>query len=132
MTSDHEARVPGTAGIATLMAVGAGTLFVASAIHFGIRVPLLVETVYDPFPGAAIPEAVISAVLSVGAVAVAGWWPSTRGLAWGALAFALLGVVFGLSVTVPRGGGGDIGYHVLLLALLLFTAVRLSRASARG
>jgi hypothetical protein len=34
---------------------------------------------------------------------------------------ALLGTLYGLSVTVPRGEAGDIAYHVGLLLALLVT-----------
>ena len=40
---------------------------------------------------------------------------------------ALLGTVYGLTVTVPRGGPGDVAYHVSLLAGLIVAAGLLIR-----
>ncbi len=90
-------------------------------LHFGVSVSLGPATVSDPFRGAAIPEAVIAAVVAVGAVSVltrraTAWW-----VALGTTLFAVLGTAYGLTVTVPRGEPGDIAYHLSLLTLLVAT-----------
>ena len=129
---DDRRAVGGGRSISALMALAAATLFAASAIHFGLTIPLPGGTLADPFAGAAAPEAVIGAVLAVGAVGTLVWWPAARPLAWGATLFAILGVVVGLNFTLPRGSTGDIAYHILLLVLVLSIALRLRRASTRG
>jgi len=103
--------------VGSLLAAAALTLLVASGVHGGLLGPL------DRFPGAAIPEAMLGAALAAAAV---GAFVSLRrywGLAVGALVFAVAGTLFGLSVTIPRGGPGDIVYHLALLGTLLITAV---------
>jgi hypothetical protein len=113
--------------LGVFLTVGAVTLGLASAIHSGV--PLIVQ---DPFPGAAIPEAILAFVLAVGA---AGVW-SRIGAAWGvALAttlFGLAGVGFGFSLTVGSGRTGDIAYHASLLAVLVAAALLLLTPAARG
>jgi hypothetical protein len=112
--------------IGVLLTVGAVTLGLASAIHFGV--PLIVR---DPFAGAAIPEAILAVVLAVGAASV---W-SRIGAAWGvAIAttlFGLAGVGFGFSLTVGTGRTGDIAYHASLLAVLMAAALLLLTPAAR-
>jgi hypothetical protein len=60
--------------ISALMLVAAVTLLAASAIHFGLSLPLGPVTLHDPFAGAAIPEAVLGVVLTVGAGFVLSGW----------------------------------------------------------
>ncbi|HYZ00041.1 MAG TPA: hypothetical protein VFA92_00970 [Candidatus Binatia bacterium] len=112
--------------IGVLLTVGAVTLGLASAIHFGV--PLIVR---DPFAGAAIPEAILAVVLAVGAASV---W-SRIGAAWGvAIAttlFGLAGVGFGFSLTVGSGRTGDIAYHASLLAVLAAAALLVLTPAAR-
>jgi hypothetical protein len=112
--------------IGVLLTVGAVTLGLASAIHFGV--PLIVQ---DPFPGAAVPDAILAVVLAVGAASV---W-SRIGAAWGvAIAttlFGLAGVGFGFSLTVGTGRTGDIAYHASLLAVLMAAALLLLTPAAR-
>ena len=112
--------------LGVLLTVGAVTLGLASAIHFGVR--LVIE---DPDSGASIPEAILAFVLVVGAASV---WFRIRA-AWGvALAttlFGLAGVGFGFSLTVGSGRTGDIAYHASLLAVLVSTALLLLTPAAR-
>lgn len=96
------------------MLVGALTLLAASAVHGGVLGPI------DPFPGAAIPEAVIAVVLGIAAL-VAWSSPGAWTIAAAATLFAIVGTLFGLTITVPRGGVGDITYHLSLLAVLALT-----------
>jgi hypothetical protein len=109
------------------MAIAALTLLGASAIHFGLAIEIGGHVVDDPFAGAALPEAVIGAVLAAGvAVAFSGWrraWP----FALGATLFGILGVLVGLSFTVRSGRTGDLLYHLGVLVTLLFVAGVLAR-----
>ena len=62
------------------------------------------------------------------AAAIAAFYsPGSRPFALGATLLALVGTLYGLTVTVPRGDPGDIAYHVGLLALLAVTTARLVR-----
>jgi hypothetical protein len=118
-------RLPTVAG---LMAVAAVTLAAASAVHFGVVLP---PRLSDPFRGAAIPEAVVAAVLAGGLATVL----SCRAVAWpvalGTTLFALLAVVYGLTVTVGGGRTGDVAYHLSLLAVLLAAAALLLAPGGR-
>ena len=107
--------------IRTLMAIDAATLFIASAIHFGIFGAI------DPFEAAALPEAVIGAVLALGLIGAIFWWPSWWPAALGATLFAVVGTLVGLRFTLPRGDLGDIVYHLGLLATLVMLLVMLAR-----
>ncbi len=99
--------------IRILMAAAALTLLMASAVHFGLLGPL------DPFEAAALPEAIIGAVLLVGTLGALFWWPRSWPFALGATLFAVVGTLVGLRSTVTRGETGDIAYHVGLLGTLL-------------
>lgn len=125
--------------IAWLMAVAAVTFGIASALHFDIRItigPLLIQG--ESFRGAAVPEAVIGAVVAAGTVA---WISRTHAgviLALSATVFAILGVILGL-YEITRGGAvrttADLVYHVSVLALLLAILYGVSttfRASRRS
>jgi hypothetical protein len=110
------------ASVLTLLA--AVTLFVASAVHSGLLGAL------DPFEAAALPEAIIGAVLMVG-VGVLVRSPRSWRFVLGTTVFAVAGTVEGLRVTLPRGEPGDIAYHVSLLGLLMALTVVLVRARGR-
>lgn len=106
-------------GIAALMLATTLTLLIASLIHFGLRIPLGFTTIHETGPGAAIPEALIAAVLAVGAASlilrVRSRWP----IAVASSLFAVLGVCVGLRFTLMDGQTGDVAYHLGLLAALL-------------
>ena len=97
------------------MLAAAATLLGASAVHGSLVGPI------DPFPGAAIPEAVIGVVLGAAAFAGLALGRSVWPYALGATLFAIAGTLYGLTVTVPRGDPGDIAYHLALLATLAVT-----------
>ena len=107
--------------IIALTFVGALTLLAASAAHPGLLGPI------DPFPGAAPPEALLGLVLAIAAVAAFLSWARAWAFAVVATLLALLGTVYGLTVTVPRGEPGDVVYHVSLLAGLVVAAGLLVR-----
>jgi hypothetical protein len=110
LNTDSQMRV-----IPALMALAALTLAIASAIHFGAGL----VGIHDPFPGAAIPEAVLSVVMAVGAVGAAAGRRAPRWLPLAATLLTLLGTLYGLSVTLGGGRTGDVAYHLFLLTLLV-------------
>lgn len=112
------------------MALAAVTFAVASTLHFGVGI----AGISDPFRNAAIPEAIIAVVVAAGAVCAA---LGLRRVALGTTAFAILGVAFGLTITLSGGRAGDIAYHlgvgVLLLVIAALLVVRTpSRARDSG
>ena len=106
------------AAIPKLMLVSGVSLWLASAIHFGVPIPVGVTTIYDPFAGARIPEAILGAVMFAGGL----YALSGRAGAWlVALLCTTLTVLFalvGTTITVAAAGWGDIVYHAALLTLL--------------
>jgi len=106
------------------------TFIVASLLHFGVALPLMSV---DPFSGAALPEAIIAAVLAAGSVSVIARLGPTWRIAVGTTLFALLGVLVGLrfvlfgSVSRP----GDVSYHLAILVVLLVTIGLLIAPAAR-
>jgi hypothetical protein len=105
--------------IAILIGFEAATLAVMSILHLtgilaGGRRP------FRP-TDAGIAEAVICGVLLCGAAALVRDPLRGRLIALAALAFAILGVIAGLSFTVRGGVAIDIAYHATLLPLLLIT-----------
>ena len=109
------------ASILALMFVAALTLLAASAVHASLLGPI------DPFPGAAPPEAFLGFVLAIAAIAAFLSWTRAWAFAVIATLLALLGTVYGLTVTVPRGELGDVVYHVSLLAGLILATGLLIR-----
>lgn len=106
----------------SLMAAAALALFVLSAVHFGLPLPLGALTVRDPF-FTAIPEAVLGAVEAVGAATLAVGLRNARVTASAATLITILGVLVGFGIMVYGGRLGDIVYHLFLLAGLLVTLV---------
>jgi len=102
-----------------LMAAEAASLAVMSTLHLtgidgGGTLP------YRP-SAAGLAEAVIGLVLVAGAVA--GW--RARGRAWaaavGAVGFAIVGFIVGVTITLSGGPGIDIAYHCAVLPVLVVT-----------
>ena len=110
---------PPSVSAGALMVLAATAFAAASIIHFGVAIPVGFATLSDPFAGAAVPEAVIALVVATGAVAVLTRRPAARGIALTATLFALLGTVYGLTVTLGSTRTGDIAYHLGILATLL-------------
>jgi hypothetical protein len=120
-TATRPGRRPPSTALGVLIAMAAVSFAVASIVHAGTAIPLGVTTVRDPFPGAAIPEAVIALVVAAGAVAVFTRRPTARGIAVMATLFALLGTAYGLTVTLRSARTGDIAYHLGILVVLAVT-----------
>jgi hypothetical protein len=110
-------RPPVTAAV--LMTLAAAAFAIVSIVHFGVDIPVGFTTVSDSFPGAAPAEAVIAAVVAIGATAVLTRRRRGRGIALGTTSFALLGTVYGLTITVNSTRRGDVAYHLSILATLL-------------
>ena len=112
--------------VAALMGFVAATLVVASALHLAG----VVDDGSPPFDPdrAGIAEAVIAAVLAVGAFALV---RGVRRVALGSVVFAIAGFGVGLSMTVRGGATGDIAYHATMLPLLLLALALLSRGASR-
>jgi hypothetical protein len=125
--------VPRPFGLAML--AEAATLGIASYLHRDGHIPLGFTVIHgEHFTAAATPEAIIGAVLGVGAVFVFAAPGRARRGALGTIGFAVLGVTVGLA-EVLRGvgpaGTADLVYHSALLAALVATLVTLARRSAR-
>jgi hypothetical protein len=115
---------PVATAIRGLLVVTSVAFALASLVHFGAVLALGPITLHDPYPGAAIPEAIIAVVLGIGAIFMIAGWPGSRWVALGTSLFALLLTIFGLTVTMGSGRTGDIVYHVtVLLALLAIVAL---------
>lgn len=107
------------------------TLAVASTLHFG----LTLLGVHDLFRGAALPEAIIAAVLAAGASWAVLNAPRARGVALAATAFGVAGFVIGLRFTLAESGSlkaGDVAYHLGGLALLVIAVVLLLPPRSRS
>jgi ABC-type Fe3+ transport system permease subunit len=116
--------------IAALMTIEAASLAVASALHLAG----LVHGRGQSFSaaGAGIAEAVICVVLAAGAIALARQGSAGRPAALAATGFAIVGFVFGLSITARAGDAPDIAYHATVLPLLIVTFVLILRRRAAG
>ena len=112
---------------ATRLLIGAAALalLAASAVHFGLTLPLGATTIADPFPGAALPEAILGLALLAGLVSVL-VAPRARAALLAVTLLATAGTIFGLSITIGSDRGGDIAYHVVLLSGLLAALVLLT------
>jgi hypothetical protein len=108
-----------------LLALAALAFWVASAIHLGLTIPLGFATLSDPFPGAAVPEAVIGAVVALTAASLLALSPPRLSPAIGGTAFAVAVTLFGLSITLGSGRTADVVYHVSILAVLVVAVVLL-------
>ena len=108
--------------ICGLMLVATGAFAVASIVHFGVAIALGPVTIDDPFPGAAIPEAIIAIVLGIGSVTVIVRLPARWRVALATTLFALFVTIYGLTVTVSSARTGDITYHISILVVLAVTA----------
>ena len=105
--------------IVGLMVFATGTFAVASLVHSGVVIALGPVTIDDQLNGAMIPEAIIAIVLGIGSIAVIIRGAAGRPLAWATTLFALLGTLFGLTVTVRSSRTGDVAYHVAILLVLV-------------
>jgi hypothetical protein len=101
-----------------LMLLAGLTLLVASAIHFGLQIPLGVLPIHDPFAGAAIPEAILGLVMLAGGLLVMSGPARAWLIAVACTGCTLLLTLYGASVTVRSRDWGDIVYHLALLTLL--------------
>jgi peptidoglycan/LPS O-acetylase OafA/YrhL len=115
--------------IAALMVLEAASLLVASLLHLSG----FAHGHARPFTatGAGIAEAVIGIVVACGAVSLLRPGARGRGTALAVTAFAIIGVVYGLSITTQGGDLRDIVYHATLLPMLIATFALLLRQKRR-
>jgi len=104
------------------MLVAGVTLCAASAIHFGLPIPLGFTTISDPIAGAAMPELILGLIMLVGATSML---RGHRLVALACTGFTLLLTLYGASVTVRAAAWGDVAYHAALLTILAATLVLL-------
>jgi hypothetical protein len=107
-----------TITIAALMTLAAGTFAVVSLIHFGVVITLGPLALDDPFAGAAIPEAIIAIVVGAGTLNLIARPARSWTAALATTLFALVGTLYGLSVTLGSSRAADITYHLGVLYLL--------------
>ena len=138
-TGHHPLAGPGPAA-GVLMALAGITLGVAAYLHRQGHIPLgFTEIRGESFYAASIPEAVIAFVLAAGAAVYLAASPAARAaagrghprrVALAATTFAVIGVAYGMSVTIGDGRGPDIIYHSCLMVILLITGALLLRGRA--
>lgn len=116
--------------IAALMVLEAASLLVASLLHLSG----FAHGHARPFTatGAGIAEAVIGVVVACGAISLLRPGARGRRIALAATGFAIIGVLYGLSITTQGGDLPDIVYHATLLPLLIATFALLLRTSQHG
>lgn len=115
------------AGLATLMAVEAVSLAIASALHLSGLVHGRSAS-FDP-DSAGIAEAVIGVVLGSAAVAMIRVPGPARTVGVAATSFALLGFLVGIGETASGGDIPDVAYHATVIPLLIGQLVLLVRTS---
>jgi hypothetical protein len=108
-----------------MMSLEAASLAVASLLHLAG----FVHGHARPFTaaGAGISEAAIAIVLACGAISLLRPRGPGRAPALAATGFAIVGVVYGLSITTRGGDLPDIVYHASLLLVLIATLALLLR-----
>jgi hypothetical protein len=108
------------------------TLGLASWVHRDNSLSLgFVALPGEHFPDAATPEAVIAAVLAIGALVVLTAPARARRVALAADAFAILGTAIGIvavATSTRPSITGDLTYHASLMAALLITFAQLIRS----
>jgi hypothetical protein len=102
------------------MAFVAGTLGVVSGLHISGAIAGASKS-FDP-QNAGIAEAVIGAVLAAGTLAVYRQHARARTIGLGALLFAIVGFIVGITITTRGGNAFDIAYHATTLPVLVATA----------
>jgi hypothetical protein len=121
---------------AIVMLAAAATFGIASYLHLDGRIPLGFTTITgEHFGRASVPEAVIGAVLAVGAVVVAVAPGRARTAALGATGFAAVGVLAGIGFVLTSSRphiAADLAYHLTMLLVLLAGLVVLVRTDRVG
>ena len=117
-------------GFGVLMLLAAASLAVMSTLHLtgtlgGGRPP------YQP-ADAGIAEAIIAVVLLAAGIGVLRSPRTTRSVAIGATAFAVLGFAVGITITARGGDVIDIAYHASVLPILVVSLVLLVVRRPRG
>jgi hypothetical protein len=102
-----------------VMGLEAASLAVMSALHLSGTLGGGSKS-FEP-NNAGIAEALICLALLYGATALWRCFPNARTTTLGAVAFAIVGFVIGLSFTIRGGNAIDLAYHATMLPLLLLT-----------
>jgi hypothetical protein len=124
-TTSRHSRLIGQ--IAALMALEAASLAVAATLHLSGHAHGRGKS-FNP-DGAGIAEAIIGAVLLVGALAMIRAPVRARSIGIVLNGFAAAGFLFGLSFTARGGDAPDIAYHLVVLPLLIGSVIALARAT---
>jgi hypothetical protein len=116
--------------VGALMALEAGSLAVASALHLSGQV----HGRSAPFDAdhAGVAEAIIGVVLAVGALTMFRSPLRARAVGIVATGFGVIGFLVGLSMTARGGDAPDIAYHLTVLPLLVVSLVVLLRSDGRA
>lgn len=125
MTPTRSNRSPAKLRIAAAMGALATSLATMSILHLsGTLDP-------DASPGgvneAGVIEAVICVLMIAGAVALVSDARGGTGIALASLAFAMVGFLVGLTVTIRDGQAIDAAYHAIVLPLLALAATAAHR-----
>jgi heme A synthase len=111
------------------MLAEAATLGIASYLHRDGRIPLGFTVIHgEQFAAASIPEAVIGAVLAVGAAVVLSAPLRARRTAVFTTGFGIFGFIVGTIFVLTSGRPDitiDLAYHSILLVVLITTLVML-------
>ena len=121
---------------AVVLLAEAATFGIASYLHLDGNIPLGFTTITgEHFSRASIPEAIIGAVLAVGAAMVVVAPSRARTVALGTTGFAALGVLAGLGFVLTSSRphiANDVAYHLTMLLVLLAGLVALVRTRRAG
>jgi hypothetical protein len=133
MTTAPARQIVGAPAVARLMLFEAATLAAFAVLH--LSGALHPAGTASGSRAAGVAEAVICVVLVAGATALRRRPQAGRPLALVSIAFAILGFIVGLTFTVDGGQAIDLGYHLVMLPILILTAALLwpdhrSRAGA--
>ncbi len=119
---------PTTAAVGVLMLVETTALAVAAWLHLAGHVEGR-AAIFDPHD-AGIAEALIAAVLAVGAFELLRRGRAARTIGIVTNGFAIAGFLVGLSITARAGHAPDIAFHVVVLPLLVVSVIALARDSS--
>jgi hypothetical protein len=118
-------RVPALMTLVSLSLLVLGPLHLAGVIHGSNGA--------SSAAGAGIPELLIGVVLGIATIPA---WRAPRLVAWpiarGAVVFAIVGFLFGLTFTVNGGVAFDLAYHLVGLTALISTLILLLRERRAG
>lgn len=113
--------------IVGVMGVLVASLAVTSALHLSGAVQGRDNQIFSP-RGAGVAEAIIGVAMLWGAVSLARRGAAGRTVALWTTGFAIVGFIYGVSVSIRGGALPDICYHCIVLPILIVTFVLIFRA----